>query len=553
MKPSSNGKSHGTPTVTRYNLIDPADDATIVATHVRLDYPDGTKDFQWERNGRRTLDGLSVSSLPPFNLDLLPDNRSGVTVVVCEGEKAALAATRCGFIGISWPGGASQRDFGPWLHYLGGENVVLWPDNDKTGKELMVALAGAIRNQEIEVTSLKILSAADLPEKGDAHDFLYDMHGGDERACRNAINYLIEAAPEAPALIPAQPTVRDTPERMSSQPTVKNEAVWEMAPAVDGNELLDEEDEPMQVFAEGLLYEGLILIAGSPKTGKSWLAMDIGRSLAAGTPLLGSIPVPEPCDVRYFPLEDGRRRFKRRMKMQSAAIRPENGRLKLWFKWPYKPINEGGLEQLDADISIATAAGRKVAVIIDTGKRIRPKSSGIANLYDEDYEFLSPLSDLAQRHHCLIIVISHTRKAPALDFIDTVTGSHGATGAVDNVAVFSRERHKQVAILEMTGRDGEEVKLTLRWQPDLFTWHVTDEAPPADPLREAMADIGRIVDLLAVGPKGQLEIRMALGMNSNRLKDVLELAVARGLIVQTGKGVRGEPFYYDLPDDREDR
>ncbi len=56
---------------------------------------------------------------------------------------------------------------------------------------------------------------------------------------------------------------------------------------------------------EGLwAREGLGLIAGSPKTGKTWLALDIAVSVASGQPALGRFAVPKPGPVLIYPAED---------------------------------------------------------------------------------------------------------------------------------------------------------------------------------------------------------------------------------------------------------
>jgi RecA-family ATPase len=54
----------------------------------------------------------------------------------------------------------------------------------------------------------------------------------------------------------------------------------------------------------GLLAEGLNLLVGSPKIGKSWWALNVAVSVAQGGKALGRVDVPEG-DVLYLALEDG--------------------------------------------------------------------------------------------------------------------------------------------------------------------------------------------------------------------------------------------------------
>src|SRR5262249_25545453 len=60
------------------------------------------------------------------------------------------------------------------------------------------------------------------------------------------------------------------------------------------------------------LTEGLTILAGRPKVGKSWMALDIALGLAGGYYILGAIKL-EPADVLYAALEDNPRRLRSRI------------------------------------------------------------------------------------------------------------------------------------------------------------------------------------------------------------------------------------------------
>lgn len=61
-----------------------------------------------------------------------------------------------------------------------------------------------------------------------------------------------------------------------------------------------------------LLAEGVNVLAGAPKLGKSWLALGLGIAVASGGRALGSIDVVQG-DVLYLALEDTPRRLFDRM------------------------------------------------------------------------------------------------------------------------------------------------------------------------------------------------------------------------------------------------
>jgi RecA-family ATPase len=71
----------------------------------------------------------------------------------------------------------------------------------------------------------------------------------------------------------------------------------------------------------GLLPVGLVMLAGRPKQGKSWLALQMAVAVGTGGKLLGQ-DVPEGKTL-YLALEDSARRIKSRLESQQA---PSPGR-----------------------------------------------------------------------------------------------------------------------------------------------------------------------------------------------------------------------------------
>lgn len=69
---------------------------------------------------------------------------------------------------------------------------------------------------------------------------------------------------------------------------------------------------PIKFTIEGYVVEGLTILAGKPKIGKSWMALDWALAVAYGGVALSSIPC-DPGDVFYAALEDNHRRLKRRI------------------------------------------------------------------------------------------------------------------------------------------------------------------------------------------------------------------------------------------------
>src|SRR3712207_4780338 len=69
---------------------------------------------------------------------------------------------------------------------------------------------------------------------------------------------------------------------------------------------------PIRYVVPGYIAEGLTLLAGRPKLGKSWFMLDVGLAVAAGRTCLGATAC-EQGDVLYLALEDNERRLQSRI------------------------------------------------------------------------------------------------------------------------------------------------------------------------------------------------------------------------------------------------
>ena len=50
--------------------------------------------------------------------------------------------------------------------------------------------------------------------------------------------------------------------------------------------------KPIEFYVDGMISSGLFILAGAPKVGKSWLALDIALSIAKGERVLHTAPNP---------------------------------------------------------------------------------------------------------------------------------------------------------------------------------------------------------------------------------------------------------------------
>lgn len=246
----------------------------------------------------------------------------------------------------------------------------------------------------------------------------------------------------------------------------------------------------------GLLAEGCNLLAGPPKLGKSWLALNVAVAIASGGRALGKVPVLAG-DVLYLALEDTGRRLQSRLQAVLGGD-PAPDRLHIELQW--ESVDNGGAEDINRWLEVHPEAR---LVIVDVFTKIRPSSSAKnVSAYEADYLAMSALKTLADRWSVAFLVIHHTRKASADDFLDEVSGTHGLAGAADAVLVLSRGRGDADGKLQITGRDVEESEYALRFTPDIGTWTLLDGTAVEHEVSETRRAIIRVLrDEPGMGPK----------------------------------------------------
>ena len=221
----------------------------------------------------------------------------------------------------------------------------------------------------------------------------------------------------------------------------------------------------------GLVAEGVTVLAGAPKAGKSWLALGLGVAIAAGGRALGAIDV-DPGPALYLALEDTGRRLKTRL-AKVLGPDPAPGTLTLATECPPLPL--GGADLISSWIERHDGAR---LVVVDVLARVRGPASRDMSSYDADYRAVCLAKDVADKHRVPFVIVHHTRKAGAADFLDEVSGTQGVAGAADTVLVLKRMRGKADAVLHITGRDVEESSIALAFAADLGAWQMSDT--PAD-------------------------------------------------------------------------
>jgi len=228
---------------------------------------------------------------------------------------------------------------------------------------------------------------------------------------------------------------------------------------IDGATLLALDIEPPRFIVANLIPAGLHLLAGSPKIGKSWLALWLCHQVSLGGKVWEFDT--QKCGTLYISLEDTFDRLHLRLSRIADCSSEDT-----LFATAADNLTTGLLEQLESFIKAYPDTG---LIVIDTFQRIRDGDS--ESTYANDYREVVKIKALADKHKIAVLLIHHLRKAPDSDPFNMVSGSTGIIGAVDSIYVLEKQRREEnAAILHVTGRDIEDLQIKLVFERDPPVW-----------------------------------------------------------------------------------
>ena len=233
--------------------------------------------------------------------------------------------------------------------------------------------------------------------------------------------------------------------------------------------------KPIEFVVEGLIARGLYILAGAPKVGKSWLALDICLSIAKGEKVIGHETL---CSTAlYLCLEDSFARIQNRL--YEITGEPADN---LYFAVMADSIGDGLEVQIEKFKS--EHINLKI-VLIDTLQMVRNENE---SSYGSDYKELSVLKLLADRLEIAIVLVHHTRKCSDKDPFNMISGSTGISGCVDgSMVLIETKRGSRKAVLHCVGRDIENAEINLQFDTEFKKWIAEDE-PVVHKSKEIVSD-----------------------------------------------------------------
>ena len=301
----------------------------------------------------------------------------------------------------------------------------------------------------------------------------------------------------------------------------------------------DQEFPPLRYHIPGVLPEGVSVLVGAPKIGKSWLVLGWGLADAAGGVALSAVRADRARPVFYLALEDG----DRRMQARCRTLLPGE---------PI-PAGFGYMTEVVPGQIIATVAeylerygDREPLVIIDTLGRVLPPALPGESPYSRDYRVMAQLKALAGRWPgSSLLLAHHDRKAVSADFVESVSGTNGIAGGADTVLVLTRARGERNGLLQVTGRDVSEGEYALTFDAGAWALDGTslDAAAAAARTRRTVAGLSdRSTDVTAFvarHPAGvrTADVAAALGLGEPIARTYLARLTDAGRITRPKRGI----------------
>lgn len=283
----------------------------------------------------------------------------------------------------------------------------------------------------------------------------------------------------------------------------------------------------------GLISAGLNFLGGRPKTGKSWLALQIAVAVATGGVVLGRRV--EQGRVLYLALEDSPRRLQDRLRKQHAHLADK---LQADFIFEWKPLAEEGT----ADLIQAIDREGYTLVVIDTISRALGRMDQL-DAVDMNLT-LGALQRIAIDRDVTVLLLDHHRKASAsnADVVDDILGATAKTGVADVLLGLYRERGKADASLRVTGRDVDDQEIAVKFDAETGCWQPLGDASG---VRAETVQSDILIAIKEMGGKATVQkVAEWLRRDKGNVYREMQELVAKGRLKRLDK--KGKQVFYEL-------
>lgn len=282
--------------------------------------------------------------------------------------------------------------------------------------------------------------------------------------------------------------------------------------------------------------EGVTMLVGSPKSGKSLFLLNVLNNYLSRQVILDFYPPATGAHkILYLDLESSKRRIKERSTKMHSAISNIPDTMEMAVAWPR--FGAGGMSKLRSRLDYEHFG----LIVIDTlGKIQAMRTLSNTHSYSIDQQEIDKFTRICRDYDTSIVLVHHTRKAKSSDWVDMVSGSHGISGAVDTLLYLYREDGQTGAALHAKGRDVDEESYRLSFNRETNSWSMLGNLKHImSPLTTAQREI---FDLLNAtdGVLTPTQISKRIKKAPSCIKMHLANLVASGVIIRYGYGEYGK-------------
>ena len=277
------------------------------------------------------------------------------------------------------------------------------------------------------------------------------------------------------------------------------------------------------------------ILGGEPKCYKSFLALDLAVSVAAGTPCLRHFPVTQPGRVLLYSAEDALEVVRHRLEGICAAAGVALQDLDIHVITAHSLRLDLDADRSSLEYTVATLQPR--LLVMDPFVRLHRIDE---NASAEVAPLLAYLRELQRRHQVAVAVVHHAKKgAGRLRGGQALRGSSEFHAWGDSNLYLRRHGDNLTLSVEhRAAASPPAIPLTLLHSGDRLALAVTERSSPTEPTSLSLDQ--RITDALAqaTGPLSTAQLRALCHVRNATLHARLAALSSQALLIKSADGYR---------------
>lgn len=191
---------------------------------------------------------------------------------------------------------------------------------------------------------------------------------------------------------------------------------------IKGTKLLKEKSKKQDFYIENILPEGVTILAGATKSGKTYLTLEMAVALTEKEKnFLGNTT--NLTKVLYYSNETKKEEIKKRLKILGLT------KSEIKFDFTTKP----SIQEIEEEIlQNKKSINQRMLVIIDTFQNLVLKNKYDNNNYQDTYEKINEISRISEQKNVGFLIVHHINKTKNEENIfDSINGSVALTAATE--------------------------------------------------------------------------------------------------------------------------